>query len=167
MPVFDDALTLVGPKPNGSLASAKLSDDDSLLVSLSPPLAGTNADLDCLDVRIAHPSPVKQYSPSDLNVNNRSMGTTVISNWVNVSGYSKITAYIRVHSGTLQSSGQKVELLGVPYGEDEGFGDRDDWLFAHSHRSLNTTSTTESSGWAIPLTFILTIGGPAIPESNL
>lgn len=99
---------------------------NSQLITLGERLAGEDLANDLLLVGKAGPGRPKLYTPADAGINNKALGSLAVGNWLDVTGYSKITAYARV-AGTYGGSAYDITMYGSPVQADTTWGADNDW----------------------------------------
>lgn len=122
---------------------------DALPTALDSLISGEDTANDQLFVAKSGPGRIKLYSPADTGINNKALGSAAIGTWLDVSGYSKITAYIRV-AGTYGGSAYDITMYGSPVQADTTWGtDNDYGTVLSSITGLTSVGKSVVGNWGV------------------
>ena len=105
-----------------------------VLVDLATKLAGEDQTNDWLRTIRGGPSTARVYTPADLGLQGVSLGSVAAGNWVDVSGFRTLTAFVRV-AGTYGGTPYSIDFLGSPVGAGDTWGSDVQWAAALAMRT--------------------------------
>lgn len=104
------------------------------LVDLATKLAGEDQTNDWIRTVRGGPSALRVYTPDDLGLNAAALGSPAAGNWVDVTGFRTLVAYVRI-TGTYGGTAFGVDLVGTPVGAGDTWGTETQWGITLANRS--------------------------------